>query len=248
MADGSPNRLRSAPWLVALLAFALLAVVLSIGVPSPGPPAVDRSLLSESHNAVAAMTGNDSDLQPGVDGLYPTIIRRPAGPPTVKLTTADPQGRVGEIACSTCHSVREPNYETRTAGDLDQFHQNMPFGHGKLACYACHNPEDADSLRLADTSRVEFADVMTLCSQCHGQQATDYKHGAHGGMNGYWDLTRGPRTRNNCIDCHDPHVPAFPKMQPTFKPRDRFLDANHVKDASHSGAGSIQKESEAHGE
>jgi predicted CXXCH cytochrome family protein len=100
----------------------------------------------------------------------------------------------------------------------------MPLAHGMLACYSCHNPDDADALRLADGTSVAYPDVMTLCAQCHGTQARDYEHGAHGGMNGYWDLTRGPRTRNNCIDCHDPHSPEFPSMQPTFKPRDRFLD------------------------
>jgi formate-dependent nitrite reductase cytochrome c552 subunit len=139
------------------------------------------------------------------------------------LQQVDPQGRVGSIACSTCHSVREPNLANRTPADLDQFHQHMQMAHGNLACYACHHPQDADSLRLADATTVSYTDTMTLCAQCHGTQARDYEHGAHGGMNGYWDLSRGPRTRNHCIDCHDPHVPKFPAMKPTFKPRDRFL-------------------------
>ena len=84
--------------------------------------------------------------------------------------------------------------------------------------------DDYDSLKLADGTRVEFTEVMTLCAQCHGQQMKDYEHGAHGGMNGYWDRSRGPQTKNNCVDCHNPHAPQFPKMQPTFKPRDRFLE------------------------
>jgi hypothetical protein len=154
---------------------------------------------------------------------FSTTIRRPAGPPTIDLQQPDPQGRVGRIACSTCHGLREPNLENRTPADLESFHQNMRFLHGNLACYACHNPTDADTLRLADSTPLEYSDVMTLCGQCHGTQARDYAHGAHGGMLGYWDLSRGPRMRNNCIDCHDPHVPKFPTMLPTFKPRDRFL-------------------------
>jgi hypothetical protein len=70
---------------------------------------------------------------------------------------------------------------------------------------------------------VEFADVMKLCAQCHGPQFRDYQHGAHGGMNGYWDLSRGGRSRNNCIDCHDPHAPAYVGAIPAPRPRDRFL-------------------------
>lgn len=158
------------------------------------------------------------------DQPFTVLIRRPDGPPTIEMVTADPQGRQGSIACSTCHSVRTANFENRRPADLDQFHQGMPMAHGSLACYSCHNPDDTDTLRLADSTSVEYPDVMTLCAQCHGSQARDYLHGAHGGMNGYWDLNRGPQTRNNCIDCHDPHVPKFPSMQPTFKPRDRFLE------------------------
>jgi formate-dependent nitrite reductase cytochrome c552 subunit len=172
------------------------------------------------------------DLFPGwttshaesVPKKFSVTVRRPLGPPTIELTTADPQGRQGAIACSTCHSVREPNFENRTPADLDEFHLKMPMSHGTLACYSCHNPDDTDTLRLADSTAVEYPDVMTLCAQCHGTQARNYQHGAHGGMSGYWDLSRGPRSRNNCIDCHDPHVPKFPSMRPTFKPRDRFLE------------------------
>jgi hypothetical protein len=40
-------------------------------------------------------------------------------------------------------------------------------------------------------------------------------------MRGYWDLTRGPRERNTCTDCHDVHAPLYPKVRPVFPPRDR---------------------------
>ncbi|MGB7345550.1 MAG: hypothetical protein WBD20_15155 [Pirellulaceae bacterium] len=180
---------------------------------------------------IASALRGTASLTPNSNATtFTTTIRRPAGPPTIQLEQADPQGRKGSIACSTCHSVRDPDYTTKTPADLDQFHQNMQIAHGTLTCYSCHNPDDADALRLADSTSVAYPDVMTLCAQCHGPQARDYAHGAHGGMTGYWDLKRGPRTRNNCIDCHDPHVPKFPSMNPTFKPRDRFLNSD---EASH---------------
>lgn len=187
----------------------------------------DEKVLSQVALTTRAMRNADT-LAPA---RFATTIRRPTGPPTIKLTESDPQGRFGSVACSTCHSFRVPDFANRTPGDLHQFHQNIPMAHGTLACYSCHNPEDTDTLRLADTTVVEYPDVMTLCAQCHASEAKAYVHGAHGGMNGYWDLTRGPRTRNNCIDCHDPHVPKFPSMQPTFKPHDRFLTTSG--EASH---------------
>lgn len=155
---------------------------------------------------------------------YPVQIHKPAGPPLVVTTQKDAHGNVVTVACSTCHTTRPPNQLNRTVKDLDEFHGGMAFSHGTISCLSCHNVDDYDSLKLADGRRVEFTDVMTLCGQCHGPQLRDYEHGAHGGMNGYWDLTRGPRMKNNCVDCHHPHSPQFPKMQPTFKPRDRFLE------------------------
>lgn len=153
---------------------------------------------------------------------FPVIIRKPSGAPVIKLAGVDPQGRSGSVACSTCHAVRKPNLENVSSATLDEFHQGLPFQHGNLACYACHNPQDSASLRLADGSAVLYENVIALCSQCHSSQATAFAHGAHGGMYGHWDLTQGPQMKNNCIDCHDPHAPSFPHMIVVFKPQDRF--------------------------
>ena len=227
-----PNRMSSIPWLIGSLA--VTGVFAAILLRSQDDDLPHASLVfthaqggEPEGQEESCPQGSCCDKEPCNTSFsaprFTTTINRPSGPPTIKLQSPDPQGRMGEIACSTCHSVREANFANRTPADLDQFHQDMPMDHGSLTCYSCHNPEDADTLRLADSTVVSYPDVMTLCSQCHGIQARNYHHGAHGGMNGYWDLSRGPRTRNNCIDCHDPHKPEFPSMQPTFKPRDRFL-------------------------
>jgi len=159
------------------------------------------------------------------DKLYPVTIRAAGAAPRVDTGVLDAHGNQVTVACSTCHATRPANTENRSAKDLDEFHAGMQFSHGGLTCLSCHNQADYDTLKLADGKPVAFQNVMQLCGQCHGPQMKDYQHGAHGGMNGHWDLTRGPRTRNNCIDCHHPHAPQFPHMRPTFKPKDRFLDA-----------------------
>lgn len=165
-----------------------------------------------------------SDASPATSpDRYPVTIHRPEGPPRVAVDTRDVFGNPVTVACANCHSIRTPNNNNRSPSDLDEFHRGMTFAHGTVSCFSCHNPRNYDTLRLADGTAVEYPDVMTLCAQCHGPQYRDYLHGAHGGMNGFWDLTRGPRIRNNCVDCHDPHAPAFPMMQPTFKTNDRFL-------------------------
>jgi len=177
-----------------------------------------------------ANESKSDDDQDAAASLFPVNVRAPSGPPRIELTGMDPQGRSGSVACSTCHAVRKPNTENVSAETLDEFHQGMTFNHGTITCYACHNPGDADSLRLANGTSVSYQNVMTLCSQCHGRQATAFSHGAHGGMSGHWDLTRGPQMKNNCIDCHDPHEPSYTKMIVGFKPKDRFnapLDHDH---------------------
>ena len=159
--------------------------------------------------------------QPG--SAYPVAIHGPAGAPSILTGTVDEKGRPVSVACATCHATRPPAANAKLGAPLAQFHQNLSGKHGDLACVSCHNPEDGySSLRLADGRSLRFTDVMALCAQCHGPQFRDYQHGAHGGMTGYWDLTKGGRTRNNCIDCHDPHVPKYPTVTPARGPNDRF--------------------------
>jgi hypothetical protein len=156
------------------------------------------------------------------------IVRRREGDPFVRAP--DPDGGPGTvaIACATCHSTRPSNARTRSAADLDTFHQGLKVAHGDLACVACHAPPAYDALRRADGERVAYADAMRLCGQCHGPQRRDYDQGAHGGMNGYWDLARGGRTRVDCLHCHDPHAPRFPVLVPARGPNDRFLAPAHA--------------------
>lgn len=158
------------------------------------------------------------------DALHPVHVRRPTGPPQVVVENPA-TGATTTVSCTTCHATRPPDPEPGRTKSLADFHTEIVFDHGAsaLSCLSCHDPDDYDSLRSADGRRIEFSDVMQMCAQCHGRQHDSYVHGAHGGMNGYWDLSRGPRTRRTCTDCHDPHAPAFPSMQPTFKPIDRGL-------------------------
>jgi len=170
---------------------------------------------------------NASSAQPK---KFAVVINRPSGPPCVRVESAN--GKIETVACSTCHATRPANPLNREPKDLDEFHQDMVFNHGSLSCLSCHNSSDYDKLKAADGASIEYVNVMQLCGQCHGPQMRDYEHGTHGGMTGYWDLNQGPRQRNNCVDCHHPHAPQFPHMQPTFKPRDRFLNDTNEKHAN----------------
>lgn len=163
------------------------------------------------------------DLETWTPGAkqHSVIINRPDLMPMVDSGKKDKDGNPVVIRCNNCHDTKKPNMLIGDASHLKDFHQHMTFRHNSLKCASCHNPGDYESLRLADSSTVSFANVMQLCAQCHGPQYRDYNNGSHGGMTGHWDLGRGPRKRNNCVDCHDPHAPAYPKVMPVFPPKTR---------------------------
>ncbi len=191
------------------------AVVLGLGLAGVG--------ISAWRVAAAARQSAASTpaLETPTAGRHPVIIRRPAGPPMVPTGQTNFQGQPVFVSCSACHTTTSPNLQTQRAEDLTRFHQGLTYNHGALTCLSCHNAADYDTLRLADGRPLEFANSLTLCSQCHGPQRRDFDRGLHGGMTGYWDLTRGGRERNTCLNCHDPHAPAFPPVLPVLPPRDR---------------------------
>jgi formate-dependent nitrite reductase cytochrome c552 subunit len=168
---------------------------------------------------------------------FEVVINRPPGPRLVATGKTNFLGEPVMASCSSCHATTKPNINTSRAEDLDQFHQGLKYNHGNLTCLSCHNSGDYETLRLADSRSLDFSDSMTLCSQCHGSQRRDYDRGLHGGMTGHWDLTRGGRARNTCIDCHDPHSPAFPAVMPVLAPRDRIsVPGKHHAENVHSPA------------
>lgn len=208
-----------------VVAALLVAVFVFRWVAGDAPPSAEANTPAAADDVVLSKLRSEDH--------HDVSIHRPSGPLAIDVALPDGADRMVSVACATCHELRQPDPTPRVASDLEHFHGDLPFDHGGLTCIACHEPPAYSGFRLADGKSVAREDVMDLCRQCHGTQATSYDHGAHGGMSGYWDLSRGPRVRNNCIDCHDPHVPAFPRMRPTFKPIDRRPVADKRHPVSH---------------
>ncbi|MCO4763847.1 MAG: hypothetical protein KC502_20205 [Myxococcales bacterium] len=156
---------------------------------------------------------------------FPVKLRpRTAGPGSgIQTQLTDFQGKPIKAPCGSCHATKAESRRRKDGNSLKKFHNGLTLKHGNLTCLTCHNGDDYDTLRLADDTPVKFDKLMDLCGQCHGPQKRDYDNGSHGGMSGYWDLTKGPRTRNQCVHCHDPHAPAYVGVVPAPGPRDRFL-------------------------
>lgn len=153
--------------------------------------------------------------------------------PRVVTDLVDTLGRPVTVGCATCHSLAGVSRAGRPVTEAPtRMHEGLVVDHGvraDLRCDSCHAGPDYGALKTADGRRVEYAEVNTLCRQCHGPQARDFDHGAHGGMQGHWDLKFGDRQRHACVTCHDPHAPKFAAMWPARPPGDVRWKGDHKK-------------------
>ncbi|MDP3275349.1 MAG: hypothetical protein Q8Q09_09160 [Deltaproteobacteria bacterium] len=168
------------------------------------------------------------------DAMYPVTIHAPPSLRGLQTNLRGPNGEPLDVPCASCHSTQQFALP-QSAQQLGGPHVAMQFAHGSNQCRSCHDPDHYDRLRLATGTSIPMTEAMQLCAQCHGPQFRDYNRGAHGGMNGHWDLRRGPRLRNHCVDCHDPHAPAFPHFTPMPAPRDLPVHHSSHEGASHGG-------------
>ncbi len=154
----------------------------------------------------------------------PVEVRVPARLTSIQTGDLDALGRPVRVACATCHSLKRDATVPEKTTDLGEVHAGLSFDHGDVPCASCHAARAGEQpwLHLADGRLLPTSEAKQLCAQCHGPQARDWAAGAHGGMDGHWDLSRGGRTRNHCVDCHDPHVPAFQAVMPAARARDRM--------------------------
>ncbi len=114
--------------------------------------------------------------------------------------------------CNECHKVFSSSLERKT---LNAEHTDLKLNHGQNDhCFNCHNINNRDSYTAHDGSEIPSNQPALLCSKCHGLIYRDWQSGAHGRISGHWDTKQGEQTKVLCIQCHDPHSPAFPQIEP----------------------------------
>lgn len=129
--------------------------------------------------------------------------------------------------CSDCHEDMDPNPTRR---ELEDFHEDIVLSHGPAErwCFDCHDPDDRDSLRLANGVKISFDESYRLCGQCHGTIFRDWREGIHGRRRGYWN---GAKTYLLCAHCHNPHAPRFEAITP-LPPRVRPEHLRQIEQGS----------------
>jgi hypothetical protein len=141
----------------------------------------------------------------------PAKIEARARKPEVLVQANPPPFSEGIFPCSSCHDkAMERNPARRELGFHDE--QQSIFSHDAEHrwCLDCHDLQNRDVLRLANGAPVPFTESYRLCGQCHGDKFRDWRAGIHGKRVGQWD---GEKTYFLCVNCHNPHSPAFKGVQ-----------------------------------
>jgi len=150
-------------------------------------------------------------------------VRKPALRPEVQIAGYT-------FRCSECHRLFPSPPETdRTITQ----HQHIRREHGiNNRCFNCHLREDRDAFADDKGGPIPYDQPQLLCAKCHGPVYRDWTHGVHGRTNGYWSTRWGPMERKRCVECHDPHSPAFAPMKPAPGPNTIRMGKQEVgKDA-----------------
>jgi hypothetical protein len=130
-----------------------------------------------------------------------------------KFLVPPPPFTEGIFPCSQCHAGMPAN---RTPRKLEGMHQNIDLKHMPGGwCFDCHNPNNRDTLRLANGKIVRFEESYNLCGQCHGTILREWKAGLHGKRTGMWN---GEKQYRLCVHCHWPHDPRFKQIKPLPPP------------------------------
>ena len=129
-----------------------------------------------------------------------------------------------EYACTECHK----DFGSKlTSKNPKGEHSDLVLDHGhNTLCLNCHHKDNRNVYVDYDGSEIAEGDTTLLCRKCHGPTYREWQVGIHGRQNGYWDSSKGPRKKLQCIQCHDPHSPVFKPMAPEPAPQlDRMASA-----------------------
>ena len=153
-----------------------------------------------------------------------TPVRHPSLTPEITF-----DGNV--YRCTACHALFPSPPETDRP--LTQ-HLDIKLEHGiNNRCFNCHHREDRDALVDYRGERIAYDQPQLLCGKCHGPVYRDWTHGVHGRTNGYWDVRQGKMDRKRCIQCHDPHSPAFGSLGPAPGPNTLRMGRQEAKPDLH---------------
>jgi hypothetical protein len=189
--------------LVLISGLAMICLLFSLMSCSSGDEKTDEELYKRT------VLGNTFDTAPVRGEMKPLLLRRSSF----------------QYKCSECHKDFS---SMKRREDLKGEHSNIDFDHGSnLNCLNCHHQKNRNVYVDQFGGEIPSTQPARLCAKCHGPIHRDWVAGVHGRQNGYWDVSKGERTKLLCIQCHDPHRPKFQLMKPDPAPDYSRLEPDH---------------------
>jgi hypothetical protein len=139
-------------------------------------------------------------------------------PSTVRQWPPQPAYRVGQFTyeCHECHKMW-PDWKKDILNR--RLHAEVELRHGiNDRCLNCHHPSNRNTFVDDDGNSIPWDSPQLMCAKCHGPVYRDWQHGAHGRTEGYWNTALGKQIKRRCVECHDPHQPPFPPIEPAPGP------------------------------
>ena len=197
----------------------------------PGSGATTARVLWALAAAFAALLAFFARGAPGRSGpgeAIPLVDRAFLSTETNRRSYADlvrAKEDLSDFDCYGCHEKgRAPvlRFDEHQNLIIPREHADIVMGHGEHGrnnnCFNCHNENNLELLQTRDGRALRFQDSPQLCGSCHGPTYEDWEAGAHGRISGFWNRQLGPITRQQCVNCHDPHAPAFHGRKPAPGP------------------------------
>ena len=150
-------------------------------------------------------------------------------PDTFRVSYAELIRRKADISdfeCNGCHDLGKPptlQFDADHNIIVPAMHEDsVVMGHGSHdrnnLCFNCHDENNLELLQTRDGRQLKLHESTPLCGSCHGPTFRDWEDGVHGRTGGHWNEQLGTRTRQICVDCHNPHHPKIPGRKPAPPP------------------------------
>jgi hypothetical protein len=130
-------------------------------------------------------------------------------------------GKISKSPCQQCHNVPLARMRHDGKDGKASAHWSIQLKHAGeevMNCRTCHLEGDVNQLRTLTNQPVPMDHGYKVCAQCHSQQAADWAGGSHGKRAGGW---APPRVVKSCVECHNPHQPAWDERWPAYSGRVR---------------------------
>lgn len=138
----------------------------------------------------------------------------PQIPGVADFYIAGQSAKIESFPCSNCHTKDLSTLRTEGFGEAQKAHWNIQIEHAgieTMACLTCHSEADLNQLNSITGTKISFDESYKSCAQCHSTQFKEWQGGAHGKRVSGWVP---PRIVKSCVECHNPHKPAFASRWP----------------------------------